>query len=184
MIVIQGQALACGKKSDESYKMAIRNTLCGGFACILATAVTGWAIYTPIEFAEGGDKQPSTKRSDVQKEDVNADSVFLTCTTQQLSLTLRPAIKPVVTPTKKKARPVKAVVPAAPPLRTNLALIGTVIQPERKHAVLQAPRNKNIVVFEGDELPKPNGGVRLKTVNQDSVTLSRGSQVETLKLPR
>ena len=138
----------------------------------LAITTSVWAIYAPIS-VEDGPSDISSKRQP-KGEQPGLQSVFTMLTSQQLARPLRPNIEPPIIKQDKPAP--KAISRHATPLKTRLTLIGTVIQPTQKHAVLKGAGNESLVVFEGKELPTPNAGVILSVVGKDSVTLkARGS---------
>ena len=162
-----------------------RSQLAGIGAVVLSAATATWSLYAPIETYDSS-AENSSKNTAVDSSPENlSGSIFDLLSSQQLSASLRPDVSPPVVKPEvvDKDQLVKPPAPI-PPLKTRLTLIGTVIESDRSHAVLNGPSNETMVVFLGDQLPSPNGDVILKQVDMDSVTLQKQNQTEVLRIDR
>jgi len=150
-------------------------------------AVAAWSAIDPVTMSAYPDFDSiRTEMEQARSPTVQTDnksrlqSIDLTLMKQRLRPDLRPPPKPK--PRTKPTVTVKPVPKPTPPLRINLTLIGTVIDPERSHAVLRTPQGVTLVVRANEELPQPNTGVKLESVTKDSATFTKGTQRAVIRM--
>lgn len=95
----------------------------------------------------------------------------------------RPDISPPI-PVRKSA-PVKPSAPsAAPTLRVDFSLIGTVVEPaDQGHAVLKSSQGIVWVIGVGESFPAPYERLIIKSVSIDDAVVSDGHQEVCLSFP-
>ncbi len=157
------------------------------FATTAVAAVAAWSAVATVD--SGGHPNFDSIRIEMQQASSPTVQTDNNSGLQTIDLTLmerrlRPDLRPPPKP-KLPARPTVTVKPVAkptPPLRINLTLIGTVIEPERSHAVLRTPQGVTLVIRPAEELPPPNTGVKLESVTRNSATLTNGPQRAVIEI--
>lgn len=153
-----------------------------GFAAVVFSAgVVTWSVVAPLpRVAESEDRRVETgSKATIGDSDEWPFSVLLSLPAGR---SWRPDVAPPVVQKKPGDEAALPVTPVAPPLRSRLKLVGTVVGAERRHVVLRDSGNSTMVVFEGDPVRRTEPALVVERVGEKSAILRRGTQTETLTL--
>ena len=159
---------------------------------LFAGAVVAWSTTAAISAQQySGAEEIADAVVEVRDSRSNApaDSALQSFSDDSFARSLRPKLRPPPPPKPKivekpKTRPKSPAVRAAPPLRVNVTLIGTVIQEQDSHAVLKNQAGVVLVLRVGDNLPAPDDTIVVKAIQADSVVVGRKTQTAVIKVQK
>lgn len=165
-------------------------------AMVISIACGATALFwvlRPIPFADGNTRAGTLAFANANKDGAGNESTVPAAKTEQTGkvpperyeLALRsPLYVPPKPPPKKVDKPESPApkpVRAAPPAWT---LVGTIIEPGRRLAILSDSSGKTDIVVSGEEVQLQPSGVTVTKITAESVTLDRQGSTSKVSLDR